>query len=144
MLIPVLRFFQRYAFIFAIIAGLYVRDWAVPGPDQRWLKAAVMFAVTGAVYFLLYKDGVTANRRGEAARLRIIEIIGLSALYWCSILGALFLFSLVARDSVTDWVPFGQGLDWRTVLVIAALALAATVYALGLRSAIRNRRHFWS
>jgi peptidoglycan biosynthesis protein MviN/MurJ (putative lipid II flippase) len=140
MLLPVLRFFQRYALIFALLAGSYVRHWVLPHGDPWWLRLGITLAAAGAVYFLLYKDGVTANRRGDAARLRVIEIIGFSVLYWLAILLALLVIWAFAGDSPADWLPFGQKIDWPTALAIAALVLAAIVYAMGLRAAIRKRR----
>jgi hypothetical protein len=144
MLLPVLRFFQRYALVFAILTGVLARRFVLPNGGQWWLELGITLAVTGAVYFLLYKDGVTENRRGVQARLKIIEIIGMSVLYWYVMLYALFLFLLLVGIPATDWLPFGQRIDWFTVLAIAALVLAAVIYALGLRCAIRHRRHFWS
>jgi peptidoglycan biosynthesis protein MviN/MurJ (putative lipid II flippase) len=133
MLVSVLRFFQRYAFVFALFAGLGARDWLVPDRGQWWLRLGVTLAAAGAVYFLLYKDGVTANRRGAAARLRVIEIIGFSLLYWLAILLALLVIA-------ADWGPLAEKIDWPTALAVAVLVLAAVVYALGLRAAIRKRR----
>lgn len=142
MLISFLRFFQRYAFVFALFAGVCARHWLVPEGGQWWLELGITIAAGGAVYLLLYKDGVTANRRGTAARLRVIEIIGFSIVYWIwiAILLVLLLFLLFGGDPPADWRPFEQKIDWPTALAIAALMLAAVVYALGLRAAIRKRR----
>jgi hypothetical protein len=140
MLIYIVRFFQRYALVFALLAGICARRWLLPDGGDWWLQVGITVAVTGAVYFLLYKDGVTANRRGSAARLRIIEIIGFSVAYWLAILLALLVILAVAGDSAADSLPFGQKIGWPTALAITALVLAAVVYALGLRAAIRKRR----
>jgi hypothetical protein len=140
MLVPVLRFFQRYAAVFAIFAGVYARRWVLPDGGQWWLELGVTVAAAGAVYFLLYKDGVSDNRQGPEARLRIIEIIGFSVLFWLNVMIGLLLLFLLASDSATDLLPFGQSIDWPIALAIVALVLAAIVYALGLRAAIRKRR----
>ena len=138
MLIYIVRFFQRYAFFFSMMAAFIGYRPVLPKDSPWWLEAAVVASIFVAVERLLYKEDVTGMRADGKPGLTILAIIGLSVFYWYLILFALFLFLLLAGDSVTDWLPFGQNIDGQ--ITIAALVLAAVVYVLGLRAAIRKRR----
>jgi hypothetical protein len=59
----IVRFFQRYALVFAILAGLVVREVVLPEDSSWWLDLAVGLPVTLAVYLPLYKRGVTNQRK---------------------------------------------------------------------------------
>lgn len=142
MLGAVLRFFQRYAAIFSIMVGVTATRLFLPKNSPWWLELPMLVGVMLAVHWLLYKDGVSDNRQGPDARLRIIEIIGYSVLYWFAIWYGLLIILLFVGIPAIDWLPFVQGIDWPIVISIAALLLAAVVYAFGLRAAIRRRaRH---
>ena len=58
----IIRFIQRYAFCSAIFAGLLSYRLMLPDDAPWWLEYATVLGVSGAVYLLLYRDGVTGNR----------------------------------------------------------------------------------
>jgi hypothetical protein len=58
----IIRFFQRWAFVFAILTGSIVYHIVLPDDSPRWLEVGVMLPVAVVVYMLLHKNGVTTNR----------------------------------------------------------------------------------
>jgi hypothetical protein len=59
----IVRIFQRYAGFFAIFAGLTFSHFVLPKDIPFWIGLAVTVSVAAVVFLLLYKDGVTGNRR---------------------------------------------------------------------------------
>lgn len=58
----ILRFFQRWAMLFAILAGSIIHRTVLPEHLPLWLEYGVTLVSTGLVYLVLHKDGVTTNR----------------------------------------------------------------------------------
>ncbi len=56
------RFVQRYATFFALLAGLIAYRVILPNDAPWWLELTIVLGIAMAIYLLLYKDGVTANR----------------------------------------------------------------------------------
>ena len=56
-------FFQRFALPVGLLVGLIVTSVIFPKEAAWWLKALVGVPVCLIIYALLYKDGVTANRK---------------------------------------------------------------------------------
>ena len=55
----IIRFFQRYALIIAILAGVIVPKLVLPGDPAWWLRVAVGLPIAIGVASLLRKEGVT-------------------------------------------------------------------------------------
>jgi hypothetical protein len=55
----IVRFLQRYASFFAILAGLVGYRLILPDNSSQWLELGTGLAITLATYTLLYKFGVT-------------------------------------------------------------------------------------
>ena len=58
----IVRFVQRYASFFAILAGLISYRLILPDDARWWVELATALAVTIGVYLLLSKVGVTGHR----------------------------------------------------------------------------------
>ena len=63
----IVRFFQRYALVFALLAGMAARELILPEDAPWWLSLTVGIPVVTGVVLLLHKDGVT-NRRKERGK----------------------------------------------------------------------------
>lgn len=59
----ILRFLQRYAGLFAMLAGIIAYRLILPDDARWWLKFGTGLAVTIPVYLLLYKYGITRHTK---------------------------------------------------------------------------------
>jgi hypothetical protein len=57
----IVRFVQRWASFFAILAGLISYRLILPDDTRWWVELATALAVTIGVYLLLSKAGVTGS-----------------------------------------------------------------------------------
>ena len=138
MLVPVLRFFQRYAHFFAGLAGLMAYRRLLPDDSPTWLELAVLIAVGVAVYQLLYKHGVTGCRADGKPGPTALGIVGFSIAYWCLVAFVMLLTAVEACEPATDGL--GSCTDEQKGFLIISVWVAAIVYALVLWAAIRARR----
>lgn len=112
-----IRFVQRHAGFFAILAGTAAYKLVLPSTSDGWSELAVMLFVGVGAYLLLYKDGVTGvvSKRGvfiERAQLALLvaAIAGAIASGFESEFGPANLIFLVG---VTALVALQLGL-WTT------------------------------
>lgn len=140
MIIYVIRFFQRYAMLFALLSGVVAERLALPDHSPRWLELLVRLVVALPVCLLLYKSGVTGVRDGGKPGLTVVTIILFSLAYWLLVAFGFLIFTAGDCAVGTDLLGTDRCTGARMPLLIAAACIAAFVYALGLRSAIRGRR----
>lgn len=57
----IVRFVQRYAGFFAILAGMIGHTLILPDNSPWWLELGIGLAITLPTYLLLYKYGVTRH-----------------------------------------------------------------------------------
>lgn len=67
----IIRFFQRYATLIALLSGLILPRLVLPGDPAWWLRLAVGLPIAIGVGTLLHKDGVSNRpkpRKGTLSR----------------------------------------------------------------------------
>ena len=57
----IVRFFQRYAGFFSVLAGLIGYRLILPDDSPWWIELGTGLAITLATYLILYKFGVTRH-----------------------------------------------------------------------------------
>jgi len=140
MIVPVIRFFQRYANFFATLAGVIAYRRLLPDDSPWWLQLPVGLAVWVLVYELLYKDEVTGIREGGKPGLTVLAIVGLSVSYWCMVAVVLFILTAGDCDSALHGLAADRCIDGQNRFLIISVWIAAMIYAFGLWAKIRARR----